>query len=91
MHRADWAEPLDVVRVPADVRPRSERDVHDVLFSVVAVYLAQIIVNEAIEGHISTARSWLATVAIGALALFAAWRAWHLWRRVSQGRGAESN
>lgn len=54
------------------------------VFSVIALYLASIVLKEFVEGHVSTSRSWQATVAISFLALVAAWRAGHSWRRLSE-------
>jgi uncharacterized membrane protein YcaP (DUF421 family) len=54
--------------------------------SVIAVYLAQIVLKEIVEGHISTSRSWFAAVVIGVLALLTAWQAIRLWRKVRQMR-----
>jgi hypothetical protein len=54
--------------------------------SVIAVYLAQIVLKEIVEGHISTSRSWFAAVVIGVLALLTAWQATRLWRKASKTR-----
>jgi hypothetical protein len=56
------------------------------IFTVIALYLAAIVVREALEGHVSSSRSVLASVVIGALALLAGWRAFHSWRRVVRRR-----
>lgn len=53
-----------------------------VVFSLLALYLAQIAVRESVEGHVSTSRSWYTAIVIAALALLAAWRAIRSWRRL---------
>ena len=55
--------------------------VSSVAWAVVALYLASIIVKEAIEGHISTSRSWSTSIVIGLLAAGAALMAIRAWRR----------
>jgi hypothetical protein len=57
-----------------------------VVFSAFAIYSAQIVVKELVEGHVSTSRSWRAVVVIGVLALVAAWRAVRSWRKVRESR-----
>lgn len=52
-----------------------------IVLSLIAVYLASIVSKEAVEGHISTSRSWFASVVIIGLALLAAWQATRCWRR----------
>jgi hypothetical protein len=58
-------------------------------FSLIAIYLASIVVKEAAEGHISTARSWHVSVEIGILALLAAWRAVRWWSRLLAARRSD--
>jgi hypothetical protein len=52
--------------------------------SVMALYLASIVLKEFVEGHVSLSRSLRVTVVIGLLALVAAWRAAHSCRRLSE-------
>jgi len=60
--------------------------VSSVVFSVIAVYLGQIVVREFVESHVSTSRGWFASVVIGGLALLAAWQAARLWRKFREAR-----
>lgn len=55
-----------------------------VVLSAFALYLASIVVKEAVEGHISTSRSWFASIVIAGLAVVAGWFAVRLWRRLAQ-------
>lgn len=56
------------------------------VFSGIAIYLAQIDVKELIDGHIGSARSWHVAVEIGVLAGLAAWLAVRSWRTVAKTR-----
>ena len=55
-----------------------------IALSLIAVYLAYIVTKEAVEGHISTSRSWFASVVIGGLALLAASQATRCWRKAKE-------
>jgi hypothetical protein len=57
-----------------------------VVFAGITVYLGSIVLKESVEGHVSTSRSWFATVVIGSLGLLAAWRAVRSWRRLAEAR-----
>jgi hypothetical protein len=55
-----------------------------IALSLIAVYLASIVTKEAVEGHISTSRSWFASVVIGGLALLAVSQATRCWRKAKE-------
>jgi uncharacterized membrane protein YcaP (DUF421 family) len=78
------------MRIVSDIQSILKRRplVSAVVFSVIAIYLAQIVVKELVEGHVSTSRSWFAAVVIGGLSLLAAWQATRSWRMASETRRA---
>lgn len=59
------------------------------IFSGLALYLIVLVLKEALEGNISTSRSWSASVIFVLIAVLAGWRAIHWWRRLAERRRLE--
>jgi hypothetical protein len=82
---------LSTMRTFSDIKltSKSRPFLSALVLSVVVIYPGSIVVKEFVDGHISTSRSWFASVVIGGLALVAAWRAVCSWRKVGRTSGVD--